>query len=118
MSPFFSLDNRILLDALEKLPNATIIWNVEVVDLKQTAEQVTIFTKNVNTGEETQLSADYCCGCDGGRGKIRKFVGQCVSEMLSFPFPLVHTHNAYSAQELEWPHLGQSGRGDKRRVSL
>jgi 3-(3-hydroxy-phenyl)propionate hydroxylase len=57
------------IERLRQMPNAAVFLGQQVTQLSQTAERVTVRTK------EGEYAADYVIGCDGGRSTIRKELG-------------------------------------------
>jgi 3-(3-hydroxy-phenyl)propionate hydroxylase len=64
---------RFVLDAVEKLPNVTVVFSTEVTNLAQHEGRVQV-TASSPTGEKT-FTADYVIGADGARSAIRRAIG-------------------------------------------
>jgi 3-(3-hydroxy-phenyl)propionate hydroxylase len=50
-------------------------FGVEVIDIDQDADGVTVTSRDVQTGAETKLRARYALACDGGASKTRERLG-------------------------------------------
>jgi 2-polyprenyl-6-methoxyphenol hydroxylase-like FAD-dependent oxidoreductase/protein-S-isoprenylcysteine O-methyltransferase Ste14 len=70
-----SLPQMITMDILEqetaRHTNVTVRMGIEVLAKKQTAEQVTLQCREVNSGESFEISAAYAVACDGNRSRLR-----------------------------------------------
>jgi 3-(3-hydroxy-phenyl)propionate hydroxylase len=64
---------KLILDRLPKLPNVEVLYSHEVVDVKQTADAVSIDVRDAD-GIKTYSGA-YLIGADGGRSVVRKQSG-------------------------------------------
>src|SRR5262245_19520747 len=56
-------------------PRIRILNRTEIVDVTQGAAEVTATARDLDTGAQTTISADYLVGCDGGRSMIRRSIG-------------------------------------------
>jgi kynurenine 3-monooxygenase len=74
--------NMLLLDAAEKMPNVTLIFNhgCKSVDL----ENASATFKNYETGAETKLSGDVLIGTDGAGSAVRKSMFDHKKFLFSF----------------------------------
>jgi 2-polyprenyl-6-methoxyphenol hydroxylase-like FAD-dependent oxidoreductase len=62
--------SRIILDALEPLPTATIRWSHKVIGIGQDDDKAWV---HVQTPEgEHKMEADYIVGCDGANSAVRR----------------------------------------------
>ncbi|MGQ0652757.1 MAG: FAD-dependent oxidoreductase [Betaproteobacteria bacterium] len=57
------------IERLRQMPNARVFLGQQATNLSQTAEHVSVRTK------EDEYTADYVIGCDGGRSTVRKELG-------------------------------------------
>lgn len=64
---------RFVLDAVEKLPNVTVVFSTEVTNLAQHEGRVQV-TASSPAGEKT-FTADYVIGADGARSAVRRAIG-------------------------------------------
>jgi len=64
---------RLLRERLEKLDNAAINFETELIDFSQSAELVA--TRIRRDGEAADLTCDYLVGCDGSRSFVRQKLG-------------------------------------------
>jgi 2-polyprenyl-6-methoxyphenol hydroxylase-like FAD-dependent oxidoreductase len=64
---------RFVLDAVEKLPNVTVVFSTEVTNLAQHEGRVQV-TASSAAGERT-FTADYVIGADGARSAVRRAIG-------------------------------------------
>lgn len=74
--------NKLLLDAAEKMPNVSVIFNMgcKSVDLENAAATF----KNYETGTESTISADLLFGADGAGSAVRKSMFQHKKFLFSF----------------------------------
>src|SRR5882757_1994062 len=103
---------KLILDRLRKLPNVEVLYSHEVVDVKQTADAVSIDVRGAD-GIKTH-SGVYLIGADGGRSVVRKqsdiaFDGFTWPErfiVLTTPFDFEASHGLsyrnYFADPDEW----------------
>jgi len=56
----------------------TVTFDVEVVDMAQDADGVTVTAKDLTTGETTTTRARYAIGADGGSSATRGFIGAAM----------------------------------------
>lgn len=63
---------QILLSHLQKHPNATILWNHEVTDIKDD-NGTGVVTVTAPDGSK-ELRARYVVGCDGANSKVRRLL--------------------------------------------
>ncbi len=54
---------------------AELRYSTEVVDFEQAADCVVVTTRDVESGEERRIRADYVVSCDGWRSPIRERLG-------------------------------------------
>jgi 3-(3-hydroxy-phenyl)propionate hydroxylase len=68
---------RVLLQALEKRPEAEVRFATELVSLTDTPEGVTASLRSVDggTAHSTQVDVGWVLGCDGGRSTVRDLKG-------------------------------------------
>jgi 3-(3-hydroxy-phenyl)propionate hydroxylase len=103
---------RILLDRLRALHNVEVLFGHEVVEVEQSAGDVTV-TVRTRDGEQRHSGA-YLIGADGGRSTVRKqseipFEGFTWAErflVLTTPFDFLahrgYCHRSYFADPEEW----------------
>lgn len=65
----------ILFDHAKRHPNITIINRTQLNDFEQTETGITADIENVDTGEKSQISAQYLIGCDGAHSTVRRLIG-------------------------------------------
>ncbi|MFJ6573681.1 FAD-dependent monooxygenase [Streptomyces sp. NPDC091292] len=65
----------LLRERAAKLPSVRVAYGLRATGVRQNADGVTVTTAHERTGEETQFSARYLVGADGGRSTVRKSVG-------------------------------------------
>ncbi len=64
---------RLLREHLDRLSNASISFETELVEFSQSAETVTARVRRA--GEITELKCDYLVGCDGSHSFVRQKLG-------------------------------------------
>jgi len=84
----------ILTEKMASHKNASILFNHEVTALEQDDKKVTLTATDLASGEEKTFTADYVVGTDGGRGKIRKLIGQSLVG-YTWPDQIVATNVAF-----------------------
>ncbi|AKH68532.1 2-polyprenyl-6-methoxyphenol hydroxylase-like oxidoreductase [Spongiibacter sp. IMCC21906] len=67
------LIGKILVQHLQKYPNASIQWGNDFQNLHQDQHSVTVETRTQSGPKQYQ--ADWVIGCDGGRSGVRKALG-------------------------------------------
>jgi 3-(3-hydroxy-phenyl)propionate hydroxylase len=104
----------IILDFLEREPNATVRFGTRFVDARQSGDGVVATIES--GGQQETIEASYLVGCDGGRSAVRKLLG-VEFEGFTWPeryFVISTTHdlaqygwakNAYCADPDEWVAL-------------
>jgi 2-polyprenyl-6-methoxyphenol hydroxylase-like FAD-dependent oxidoreductase len=60
-----------LLSENLKKSNNEVVWNTEFVSLEETLDYVVVTVRDVNSKEESTITAKYIVGCDGGRSPVR-----------------------------------------------
>lgn len=66
---------QVLLDEAASRPGITLKFGVQVTDICQDNEGVTLTTVDSNSEPHTSWRASYAVGCDGGRSFVRKTLG-------------------------------------------
>ena len=56
---------------VEALPSVTVRYHTELVSFEDVGDCVTAVVRDLDTGTETQVRADYMAACDGGRSVAR-----------------------------------------------
>ena len=64
-----------ILRARAEQAGATVIEGTEVVGIEQDADGVTATVKDVETGQERRLRAQYLIGADGAHSRVRELLG-------------------------------------------
>ena len=74
--------NMLLLDAAEKMPNVTLMFNhgCKLVDL----EQASATFKNYDSGEEIRITGDIIIGADGAGSVVRRSMFENKKNLFSF----------------------------------
>lgn len=65
----------VLFEHAAAQPNITILNRTSVEDVFQDEKSTRALTRNIDTGEEIEISARYLVGCDGGSSMVRKSIG-------------------------------------------
>ncbi|KAL9110766.1 MAG: hypothetical protein Q9227_004758 [Pyrenula ochraceoflavens] len=84
---------RIILDHLQKMPCASVLWNTRLVGLSQDNESVRLTVEDQN-GDKRELTASYVVGADGGKSSVRRLCG-IEFEGFTWPQQLVATNVRY-----------------------
>jgi 3-(3-hydroxy-phenyl)propionate hydroxylase len=66
---------RALRRGVQRFPNVEVFTGHEVLSIEQTADQVTVRVRDLASGEERTVSAEWLWGCDGARSLARKTAG-------------------------------------------
>ena len=66
---------RALQAGVQRFPNVEVYRGHEVLEIQQGQGAVAVSARNLETGEEKRVSADYVWGCDGARSITRKTLG-------------------------------------------
>lgn len=66
---------QVLLEEAASRPGITLKFGVQVTDICQDNEGVTLTTVDSNSEPHTSWRASYAVGCDGGRSFVRKTLG-------------------------------------------
>ena len=72
--PQYTLE-RVMRQHLEAVPSVHVQLNAELLRIEQTADHVLATVRNLETGGEFEVQADYLAGCDGGRSLAREAIG-------------------------------------------
>ncbi len=64
----------ILLEHTAVLPGVTLLNRTQALELEQDAEGVLLTARQLDTGEELRIRANYAVGCDGGSSMVRKSI--------------------------------------------
>jgi 2-polyprenyl-6-methoxyphenol hydroxylase-like FAD-dependent oxidoreductase len=118
---------RLVMQHLERLPNAEIRWNARVVGLKQDAKSVTVTTEAPD-GTRAELQADWVIGTDGARSGVRTLLG-LPFEGHTWPDRFVATNLYYDfnkygftpanmvSDPVDWAVVAVLGKDDMWRVT-
>ncbi len=72
--PQYTLE-RVMRDHLETLPSVEVMLNTGLLGFTQDEDGVLATVRDVATGEEYIVEAQYLAGCDGGRSLVRDAIG-------------------------------------------
>jgi len=65
----------ILFDHATQMPSLRIMSRTEVASFRQDEKEVVVRLRDLDSGENDEISCQYLIGCDGGRSAIRKAIG-------------------------------------------
>jgi putative polyketide hydroxylase len=104
----------VLLAHLAELPTATVVRGLEAVSVRQTPEHATLTLRDVSSGVNVDVAAEYVIAADGAKSRIRTSLGiehtglDGVIEgvMTEFHAPLwdllgEHRHGVYAISDPE-----------------
>jgi 2-polyprenyl-6-methoxyphenol hydroxylase-like FAD-dependent oxidoreductase len=74
----------VILEHLEKYPNAKCLWGHNVVGLDNGEKEVTVHCET-SSGEKKSFTAEYVVGADGGKSTVRKLIN-VKFEGFTWPF--------------------------------
>jgi 2-polyprenyl-6-methoxyphenol hydroxylase-like FAD-dependent oxidoreductase len=66
---------EVMREHAQSLPGVEIRFNCELKGFEQDAQQVTAHLRDVNTGAESTVHADFLVGADGARSAVRELIG-------------------------------------------
>lgn len=66
---------KLLRDDFQKAPGVDAYFGYEVLQVDGEGDVATLKARNVDTGEETEFSARYIVGADGGGSLCKKYIG-------------------------------------------
>ena len=66
---------QVMRSHLDTLPGVQVHLNHELVGFTQSTSGVTATVRNLETGQEHAVQADYLVGCDGSRSRVREAIG-------------------------------------------
>lgn len=72
--PQYTLE-RVMRDHLETLPSVAVQLNCELMGFTQDDGGVLATVRDVGSGQEHEIQAQYLAGCDGGRSLVRDAIG-------------------------------------------
>jgi 2-polyprenyl-6-methoxyphenol hydroxylase-like FAD-dependent oxidoreductase len=65
----------ILFEHAVAMPGLTVLNRTEYLSHTETADGIQISARNIDSGEQTAITARYLAGCDGGRSQVRRDIG-------------------------------------------
>lgn len=65
----------VLQDHARAMPGLTLLHRTEVTGFTEDADGVTAHLRDLDSGAERDIRADFLAGCDGGRSPVRKAIG-------------------------------------------
>ena len=65
----------VLFRAATARPGVTVLDGVEFEGFSQDGAGVALVARDLDTGEQIAVSADYIVGCEGGRSQVRRAIG-------------------------------------------
>jgi len=65
----------ILFEHAVAMPGLTVLNRTEYLAHAETKDGVQISARNIDSGEQTTITARYLAGCDGGRSQVRRDIG-------------------------------------------
>ncbi len=65
----------VLFRAATARPGVTVLDGVEFEGFSQDRAGVALLARDLDTGEQIAVSADYIVGCEGGRSQVRRAIG-------------------------------------------
>ena len=65
----------ILFEQAVAMPGLTVLNRTEYLSCTETGDGIQISARNIDSGEQTTISARYLAGCDGGRSQVRRDIG-------------------------------------------
>ena len=69
------LAERVMADGLDRYDCVEMLGDTEVVGVRQDSKNVTIDLRDVETGQERALVANFLVGADGAKSTVRKLAG-------------------------------------------
>lgn len=72
--PQYKLE-EVMLEHARTLPSVELVFNREFLDFYDHGEQVSVRTRDLDTGEEIVIETDYLVGADGARSSVRDQIG-------------------------------------------
>lgn len=72
--PQYKLE-QVLLERATSIPHVQLLFNREFLDFEDDGSKVTARTRDIDTGAEIRLEADYLVGADGARSTVRDQIG-------------------------------------------
>ncbi len=72
--PQYTLE-QVMRKHLDSLPCVQVRLNAELLKLEQGDASVVASVRNLETGEEEEIEAQFLAGCDGGRSRVREAIG-------------------------------------------
>ena len=66
---------RVMREHLQTLPSVAVELNCELLKFDQDCDSVVATVRNVETGVELEIEAQFLAGCDGGRSRVRDAIG-------------------------------------------
>ena len=72
--PQYTLE-RVMRQHLETLDSVRVQLNCELLGFEQSGDSVVATLRDVETGEQRRVEAQFLAGCDGGRSVVREGIG-------------------------------------------
>ncbi len=72
--PQYTLE-QVMRRHLDTLPAVQVRLNTELLGFEQGQDSVVATIRNLETGEDEEIEAQFLAGCDGGRSRVREAIG-------------------------------------------
>ena len=72
--PQYTLE-QVMRRHLDSLPSVEVRLNTELLHLEQSPNAVVATIRNLETGQDDTVQAQFLTGCDGGRSRVREAIG-------------------------------------------
>ncbi|RFU29318.1 hypothetical protein B7463_g7022, partial [Scytalidium lignicola] len=128
---------KVLLRHVERMPNAKVVWNANVLDVGTEGDKAWAKVK-FQDGREERVEADYVCGCDGANSQVRKSLfgdsypgktwdAQIIATNVYYPFEkfgyddmnfIIHPEHYYMAARITRDGLWRVSYGENTNLNL
>ncbi|KAK5674334.1 hypothetical protein LTS10_012918 [Elasticomyces elasticus] len=129
---------QVMLEAVQRQPRATILWNHKVARIEQNESSVTTFLCPKD-GPEVTVQGDYLVGCDGANSQVRRSLfgdlnypgrtwdAQIVATNVYYPFEkfgwedvnfVIHPKHYFMAAKLNKDGLWRVSYGEDPKLTL
>ena len=71
-----------LQEGVRRFPNVELYAGHEVLDIAQDAEGVQVSVRELASGDERRVEADWLWGCDGARSLVRRAAGIVLEDLI------------------------------------